>query len=234
MNRTTKTIAAVLAMAISVPAFAQETEEEIMEFNSRTYMEEAPIPERVPPSGFPTRPAEDYVPNTMMEPISAEAKMRMMQTFMATSPFSLRDMINFMVVKKKVIPGLTFDEVVESMNSKALDLNMRPSGVNTPYLVLRDSYDPDTPRLEYHSFCDLITMRKILDYSLEFSAFVPCRIAVLEDANGDIWLTSLDWDIRWLDTSPNPNRISDDLRERALRVRKNIEEIMEAAATGDF
>lgn len=227
------------AFAISVitgTSQAQETEEEIMEFNTQSYLEQAPVgqmPENAV-SMMPTRPAENYPINTMMDTISAEAKMRFMQSMMATNPFSLRDMINMMVAKKKALPDLTFDDVIESLKSKALDLNMREVGHNTPYNVLRESFDPESPRIEILSFCDLITMRKILDYSLEFSAFVPCKITVLEDANGDIWLTTLDWDVRWLDTSPNPNRIPDDLRELAIQVRENIETVMEAAATGDF
>ena len=88
--------------------------------------------------------------------------------------------------------------------------------------------------LEFFSFCDLITMRMIVDYVPEFIAFLPCRIAVIEDAEGAIWLVTLDWDVRWLDTSPNPNRISPELRERAISVRERIETIMEAAANGDL
>lgn len=224
------------------PASAQgisaETEEDIELFNSQTYYHgEAPIAERVPDSAvpmMPTRPAEEYVKNTMMEPLSAEAKMRFMQSMMSTNPFSLRDMINMMVAKKKVMPGLSFDDVIESLKSKALSLNMREVGHNTPYKVLRETFDPESPRIEILSFCDLQTMRQILDYSIEFSAFVPCRVTVLEDADGQIWLTTLDWDVRWLDTSPNPNRIPADLREKAIQVRQNIEAIMQAAAIGDF
>jgi uncharacterized protein (DUF302 family) len=184
---------------------------------------------------MPTRPKEDRTPNTMVEEtLSAEAKMRMMQSMMAFNPFSLRDMISFMVVKKKVLEGITFDEVVESLQLRANQLNMRAVGHNTPYTILREIQDPDSPRLEIFGFCDLITMRMILDYSLEFLAFLPCRIAVVEDANRDIWLVSLDWDVRWLDTSPNPNKISPELRERAISVRERIETIMEAAANGDL
>ncbi len=224
----------VMAMGISVNA--QATEEEIIEFNKKSFAQTAPVDGRIDLTTItvPTRPKEDYIENTMLEPISADAKMKMMQAMMAVNPFSVRDLMNFMVAKKKALPGLSFDDVVESLNSKALDLNMRPTGHNTPYVVLREIFDPDSPRLEYFSFCDLITMRLILNYSLEFSALLPCRIAVMEDAEGQIWLTTLDWDVRWFDTSPNPNRISDDLRERAIRVRENIEAIMEAAATGDF
>ena len=205
--------------------------------NARTYLKDAPVVGPADNSGFmkfPTRPAEDYQPNTMFPQISAEAKMRAMQSLMAISPFSLRDLINMMVVKKKVLEDITFDEVIESIKLKANELNMRAVGHNTPYKILRDIGDPESPRVEILGFCDLITMRMIVDYSLEFIAFLPCRIAVIEDANADIWIVSLDWDIRWLDTSPNPNRISPDLRERAISVRERIEEIMEAGANGDL
>jgi hypothetical protein len=57
---------------------------------------------------------------------------------------------------------------------------------------------------------------------------------VLTDADGQIWITTLDWDVRWLDTSQNPNRISKGLRERAIKVRKSIESIMEAGARGEL
>jgi uncharacterized protein (DUF302 family) len=226
----------VAAALIAAPVFAQESEDEITEFNAKAYFwGDAPVLER--PSGatiLPTRPKEDYQPNMMLAPLSAEAKLKFMQTMMMANPLSLRDMVSMMVAKKKVLPGLSFDEVIESLQSKAFDLNMRPTGHNTPYIILREIHDPNSPRIEILSFCDLVTMRKIIDYSMEFGALLPCRITVAEDAEGQIWLMTLDWDVRWLDTSPNPNRISDDLRERAIKVRTNIEKMMEAAATGDF
>lgn len=229
----------IAAALFTSPVAAQETEEEITEFNSLTYFHGTPpIDGRLSldqVAGFPTRPAEELPENMMViPPLSAEAKMMAMQTMMQTNPWSLRDMMAMMVAKKKALPGLTFDEVIESLQSKGFDLNMRPTGHNTPYKILRETFDPESPRLEMLSFCDLTTMRMIMNYSLEFGAFLPCRITVAEDNEGNIWLMTMDWDVRWLDTSPNPNRISDDLRERAIRVRENIEIMMEAAATGDF
>ena len=230
-------IAALLCSPVNAEVKPNMTEEEIMEFNTHSYEPKSAFEGRITDKNkpvMPTRPKQQYRKNTMLEPITAQAKMRMMQSMMAVNPFSVRDMINMMVAKKRVLPGITFDEVVESIKVKANELNMRASGHNTPWKVLREIDDPNSPRVEFLSFCDLIALRQILDYVPEFSALVPCRIAVLEDADGVIWLTTLDWDVRWLDTSPNPNRISDELRERAIKVRKNIEIMMEAAATGDF
>ncbi len=230
-------IAALLCSPVNAEVKPNMTEEEIIEFNKQSYEPNSAFKGRITDENkpwVPTRPTQKYRKNTMLEPISAQAKMRMMQSMMAINPFSVRDMINMMIAKKKVLPGITFDEVVESIKVKANELNMKASGHNTPWKVLREIDDPNSPRVEFLSFCDLIALRQILDYSLEFSALVPCRIAVLEDADGAIWLTTLDWDVRWLDTSPNPNRITEELRERAMKIRKNIEIMMESAANGDF
>lgn len=232
-------VCAILATVLVAwsPAVGQETEEEVLEFNSQTYVKEPGVTKPIDNSGFfkiPSRPKEDYRKNTMMPPISAEAKMRTMQSLMMLNPFSLRDMMNFTVAKKKVVPGITFDEVIQSLKTKANELNFKLVGHNTPYKILREIDDPKSPRVEILSFCDLVTMRKILDYSLEFLAFVPCKVSVAEDADGNIWLVTIDWDVRWLDTSPNPNKLPDDLRKRAIDVRERLEEVMEAAASGDF
>ena len=120
------------------------------------------------------------------------------------------------------------------MDLRANLLNMKKVGHNTPWKVIEGTTGEATPRIEMVSYCDIPTMRSIVDYVPEFSVFVPCRISVLEDAAGAIWLMTLDWDVRWMDTSPNPDRISSELREAAIEVRKNLDSIMEAGANGDL
>lgn len=185
-------------------------------------------------TAMPAPPKNKWPDNTLMPAISAEAKMKMMQSMMMFNPFGLRQMINMMVVKKKVAEDISFDEVIESMDLKANQLNMKKVGHNTPYKVLEGMTGKKGPRIEIISYCDLLTMQKIWFFVPEFTAFVPCRVTVIEDAKGQIWIVSLDWDVRWLDTSPNPNRISPDLRKAAIKVRENIEAIMEAGANGDL
>ncbi len=228
------------ALIFGGAAYAQETEEEIMKFNRLSYMHEAPPMKGPvgPKEGtikMPTRPKEVFRKNTMVEKImSAEAKMNAMQNFLAVNPMSMRDMMSLIVAKKKVLPGITFDEVIESITVKANELNLKFSGHNKPWKVLREMGYENSPRVEFLVFCDLVTLRALLDYSLEFTAFLPCRVAVMEDADGQIWITTIDWDARWLDTSSNPNQMPPELRERAIKVREQIEEIMAAGATGDF
>jgi uncharacterized protein (DUF302 family) len=77
--------------------------------------------------------------------------------------------------------------------------------------------------------------RKVLDFAPEFIVFIPCRIALLEDAQGKLWVMTLDWDVNWLNLAQNPNSVLDqELRAEAIRIRDGIRYIMEGAATGDF
>jgi uncharacterized protein (DUF302 family) len=183
----------------------------------------------------PTRPKEDLVPNTVTPSISPEARANFVASMMAINPFSLRDMIAMMVVKYPAKDGLKFDDVVEAMKLKANEINFKFVGHNPLWKdIIAITGKTDTPRVEFFSFCDAIVARQILDLSLEFAAFLPCRVAVVEDAYKKIWLMTLDWDVRWLDASKNPNTISPELRDKAILVRDAIDKIMRAGAAGDF
>ena len=183
----------------------------------------------------PTRPKEDHQPNTMRESISPEARANFISSLMALNPFSMQEMIAMMAIKYPAKEGLKFDDVVESMKTKANELNFKYVGVSPLWKdVVAITGKADTPRVEFFSFCDAMVARELLDLSLEFAAFLPCRIAVVEDANKKIWVLTLDWDVRWLDASKNPNQISASLREKSIMVREAIDKIMRAGANGDF
>ncbi|HZV53821.1 MAG TPA: DUF302 domain-containing protein [Rhodocyclaceae bacterium] len=183
----------------------------------------------------PTRPAEEHIPNTVTPSISAEARANFVSSMMAVNPFSLRDMIAMMAVKYPAKAGLSFDDVVEAMKTKANEINFKFVGHNPLWKdIIAISGKKDTPRVEFFTFCDAMVAREILDLSLEFAVFLPCRVAVLEDANKQIWVMTLDWDVRWLDSSKNPNQMSASLREKSIAVRDAIDKIMRAGAAGEF
>jgi uncharacterized protein (DUF302 family) len=227
----------LVAAALATPAVAEEK----AAGRPGTYVTDpawVTPPFAAPPGSFlpwPTLPKENFVPNTFTESVTAEAKMRAAQTMMFFNPMSLRQMMAMMVAKKRVADGISFDEVVESMRLAANKLNFKLVGHNPLHKdVIAITGATDVPRTEIFSFCDAVVAREILDYAPEFVAFLPCRIAAMEDANKVIWLVTLDWDVRWLDTSMNPNRIPDAVRTNAIRIRESIEKIMEAGANGDL
>jgi uncharacterized protein (DUF302 family) len=90
-----------------------------------------------------------------------------------------------------------------------------------------------TPRVEIYHFCDALLARELLDYSLEFVVLMPCRIAVVEDsqqkdladhARLGCALDRCRAQIR--------ERIPDSLYQAAARLRQNLEEIIQAGASG--
>lgn len=194
-----------------------------------------------PPSGsltaplaIPVVPAAPIIANTLMEPITREARDRFMRDRLAQSPLSLRDMINLMAHKVEAKPGLTFDEVVDSMKIRANKLNLKFVGANPLWKEVTAITGKPTPRVEIFSFCDALLVRELLDYSLEFVIFMPCRIAVVEDAHQKIGLIMLDWNPDWIADTPHPHRLPDALRDSARKLRQGLEEIIQAGANGDL
>ena len=69
----------------------------------------------------------------------------------------------------------------------------------------------------------------MLAQSLEFAAYLPCRITLIEHQDGQPWLVSLDLDriIAMANLPPEP-------LSHASQVRDSIREIMKAGANGDL
>ncbi|NNE62550.1 MAG: DUF302 domain-containing protein [Gammaproteobacteria bacterium] len=184
---------------------------------------------------FPTQSKQNFVPNTVSGSLSAEAKRNLYQTMMMTSPFSMRDMISIMADKMEVAEDVTFDDAIESMKLRANEVNFKFVGHSPLYKDVEAITGEPTPRVEIFHFCDAMVARSILDYAPEFVVYLPCRIALLEDAEGKLWVMTLDWNVNWLNFAQNPNSVLDKkLREDAERIRTALHYIMEGAATGDF
>ncbi len=185
---------------------------------------------------IPSQNKKDYRPNTVSDSLSDEAKRNFYQSLMMFSPLSLRDMISIMADKMPVAEDVSFDDAVESMRLRANEINFKFVGHSPLWKdVVAITGDEDTPRVEIFNFCDAVVARTVLDYAPEFIVFIPCRIALIEDADGKLWVMTLDWDVNWLNLAQNPNSVLDkELYDEAVRIRDGMRYIMEGAATGDF
>lgn len=178
-------------------------------------------------------------PYTMRQTIPPEAKRQMMQLMMPvmTNVFrmSMPDAMAWMSHKYKAKKGLTFDEVLESMHLRANKLNFKYVGSN---LMWKDFQavlgDMDAPRIEVHSYCDIKVGRDLLKISPEFVVFLPCRIAVMEDANKDIWVLMLDWNLDWVKGYEGAMGVTPELARGAIEIRDKMDEIMRAGANGEW
>lgn len=171
----------------------------------------------------------------VLPPVPQELKKSTFDAMAAASGMSMRDMFNFMTAKKKAAEGVSFDDVVEAMDLKANEVNFKKVGHSMFWKDVSANSGLPTLRIEILQYCDALIGRKMLDYSPEFSIFIPCRITVLEDANGDIWLMTLDWDVSWLSMAWHPDsKLEEELKQDAIRIRDAMEVIMEAGATGEW
>lgn len=194
----------------------------------------AQSPAANPMFALPSLPKKDVPPNTVTESISREARQKMMQSMMMTVPLSTRELIAMLVYKVKAQPGLKFNDVVESMKLRANQRNFKFVGSSPLSKDVEATTGKPSPKVEVFNFCDSLVARKMLDYAPELIAFLPCRIAVLEDAQAQIWLMTLDWDIAWMSFNNNPNNMSDELKAEAAKVRDILNDIMTAGANGDL
>ena len=84
--------------------------------------------------------------------------------------------------------------------------------------------------LKIYQYCDPRTAMKMVDYTDAFSAYLPCRIALVEDKQGNYALYSLNMDLIIYGGEPLPA----DLLKEANEVKSIIRDIMERGATGAF
>jgi uncharacterized protein (DUF302 family) len=178
-------------------------------------------------------------PYTMRPGIPDVAKKQMMQMMMPimSSIFrmSMPDAMNWFTLKIKAKPGLTFDEVVDSMMLRANKLNFKYVGNNLMYKDFQAVLgDMTAPRIEVHSFCDIAVGRDLLKISPEFLVFLPCRVGIMEDADKNIWVMMLDWNLEWVAGYENQMGISPELSKGAIEIRAKMAEIMQAGADGDL
>ena len=70
----------------------------------------------------------------------------------------------------------------------------------------------------------------MVEYSDAFSVYLPCRVAMVEDNKGKLWVYALN-----MDMMIHGGRIlPDNLLKEANKVKDVILKIMEAGATGEF
>lgn len=135
-----------------------------------------------------------------------------------------------MMWKVQVDEGLEPEEVVESLKSLASARNMLFVG-ESPFYKQVEAMTGETYRyINFLSFCSAQVGKQMLDYQDPYSGFMPCRIALVEDKQGRLWLYSMNLDLM----IHGGNELPPDLKEGALTVRRYIREMMELAAKGEF
>ena len=135
------------------------------------------------------------------------------------------------IVKMAVKSGVALDDAAESMRLRANSLNMKL----VAELPLSSQVEAITGkpqrRATIFQFCDALTARDLIELDIDFAIYMPCRIALIEDAKGQAWLIMMDIDV---DKLAQEKRVPPALKKRIQEVRATLINIMEAGAKGDL
>jgi len=132
--------------------------------------------------------------------------------------------------KRQVKDGLSIDDVEDVMQSVATELNIRSVG-ELPLSKQVELMTEEKQRfLKIYMYCNPLTAAKMVEYSDAYSAYLPCRLSLVEDKQGKLWLYSLNMDMMIHGGKPLPH----DLKQEAQRVKDVILSIMDRASRGAF
>jgi hypothetical protein len=126
--------------------------------------------------------------------------------------------------------GLSTDDVIASMKSLAAGRELLFVGESPFYQQIQAITGEDYRYVNFLSFCDARVGKQMLEYRDQYSGFMPCRIALVEDKEGKLWLYSMNMDLML----HGGKRLPDDLMADATRVRDSMLAIMQGAAAGEF
>ena len=134
------------------------------------------------------------------------------------------------VWKVPVEEDLTVEDVELAIRAVANELNIKNVG-ELPLSAQVEAMSGKKSRFfKIYMFCNALTAAQMLEYSDAYSAYLPCRISLVEDKQGKLWLYSLNMDAMIYGGKPLPPA----LKEEAMGVKKIILEIMNRGAEGDF
>jgi len=132
------------------------------------------------------------------------------------------------VLKMPLADDVSMDDAVDSMKLRANSLNFKLVA-HLPLSKELEAMDVESGRIEIFQFCDARIANEMLQFNTDFAAYLPCRIALIEDSDAKAWLVTLDLG----KIIPGAN-LPPELLEKAELVRDNIESIMTAGANGEL
>ncbi|SDZ74514.1 Uncharacterized conserved protein, DUF302 family [Thiothrix caldifontis] len=134
------------------------------------------------------------------------------------------------VVKYSLAEGVSPEDAEESMKSIANKHNIKAVGELPLSEQVKLETGQDQRFLKIYQFCNPQTAMKMVDFSDAFSAYLPCRIAMIQDKEGKYHLYSLNMDMMIYGGKTLPP----ELHAEAVKVQEIMTDIMRGGAEGDF
>lgn len=134
------------------------------------------------------------------------------------------------VVKYPLAEGVTPADAEQTMKMVANEHNIKAVGELPLSEQVKLETGQDQRFLKIFQFCNPQTAMKMVDYSDAYAAYLPCRVAMVQDKQGKYNLYSLDMDMMIYGGKTLPP----ELLAEAKKVQEIITDIMKRGAAGDF
>ncbi|WP_018875066.1 DUF302 domain-containing protein [Thioalkalivibrio sp. ALJ1] len=164
----------------------------------------------------------------MLFPLTITASASEPEGFEGLDRETLQQMVRHSVVKFPIEDGVTIDEAIESMQLRA-NLRNFQEVADLPLSEQVTAMGGEGNYMRILAFCDALIANQMVKHDIIFASFLPCRIAVVEDDDGQGWIVTTNMDMMLYATD-----LPEDLEVIAREVRDTIYSIVEAGRTGDF
>jgi uncharacterized protein (DUF302 family) len=136
--------------------------------------------------------------------------------------------IKVQIGRVQIQDGVSFEDAVDSLKLRANQHNLKFVGASPLYKEIEALTGKPAKRMEIFSFCDGLTAQQMIAENPLMIAFMPCRIALVEDAQGARWLVSMMMDEAMIAAMPAA------VRNNAQRIMAAMKDAMLAASIGDI
>lgn len=179
--------------------------------------------------------------NEMISPKLHPDSMAKVYMPMANTLLETGDITMASIVRVKVADDVSNEDVEEAMESIATAESIRSVGMLPLSEMVEIQTNPEGVSkghpnfkrqrfLKIYQYCSPRIAMLMVEHSDAFSAYLPCRIALIEDKSGQRWLYMLDMNAMIYGGAPLP----DYLLEKALAVQETMNAIQNGGAEGDF
>lgn len=138
------------------------------------------------------------------------------------------EVIQKSIVKYQIAEDVSIEDAIDSMQLRANMLNFKQVA-DLPLSEQVTAMGEEANYMRILAFCDALIAKKMVEYDPIFAGFLPCRIAVIEDDNGQGWIITMNMDMML-----NTVELNDELQPLAEKVRDTINSIVDAGVNGDL
>lgn len=139
-----------------------------------------------------------------------------------------KDVASTMIIKTKLEQGVTIEQAISAMKNYANQLKFKLITSYPLYKDIEAKTGKSSRFVEIFEFCDAAVVASLLEHNPDFATYLPCRIAIYEDNNGQIWFATMDMELLFHGTQG----IEPLVKVQILKIQENLLKIMGAGAHG--